>query len=38
MYAFSSAYPPDQGIDLALVFFAVVCILAVLYAVDWVRN
>lgn len=38
MFAFSSAYPVDKGIDLAMVFLVIVCVAAALYVVDWVRD
>jgi hypothetical protein len=38
MIAFSSAYPVDRGIDLAIVLLVVVCLLAAWYAFDWVRR
>jgi hypothetical protein len=38
MIAYSSAYPVDRGIDLALVLLVACCVLTVLFVVDWVRS
>ncbi len=38
MFAFASAYPVDRGIDFALVFLVAVCVVAALFAVEWIRN
>ena len=38
MIAKLSAYPIDRGVDLAIVLLVVVCLLAALYVLEWVRN
>ena len=38
MIAKLSAYPDSTGTDLALVFLVVVCVLAALFVLDWMRN
>lgn len=38
MIAFASVYPDATGPDLALVFLAVVCVVAAVFVVDWMRN
>jgi hypothetical protein len=38
VFAFSSAFPPDRGIDVAIVLLILVCIVAIVYALDWAQN
>jgi hypothetical protein len=38
MFAFSSAYPVDKGIDFALVLLVAVCVVAALSVLEWLRN
>lgn len=38
MVAYTSAYPVTKGVDLAVVLLVVVCVLAALYVLDWMRN
>lgn len=38
MLAYSSAYPPDHGIDVAIAFLVIVVVLAAMYVVSWLRS